>query len=131
MPGQDSRANSPEGTHTFVTFEFNIDNGAGTTEDDVFHVPRDLLITRVRRIYTEASDSSMGSATTKVGTTAGGAEIVASWTVTESQSIGAYENATLVERFVAAGGFICVRHTGIAATQVGKYKVQVEFVYVA
>lgn len=134
MPGLESKAynGSPFPVPMFVTFEFNIDNGSGTTLDDVFHVPRDILITRIRRVFTEASDSSMaGTPTTKVGTSAGGEQIVAASTVTDGASIGDYDNLTIIEKFVAAGGFICVRHTGIAATQVGKYKVQIEYVPVS
>jgi len=122
------RGTKNPGTASIIqTFEFDVDNGNGTTEDWVWSPRKDIYILNAYITYTEATDSSMGSPTVKIGTTAGGSQIVASFTIPESQSIGGYSELTIVEGFVAANGFVCVRHTGIASTQAGKYIVFLEY----
>jgi len=111
-----------------ISQEFNIDNGAGTTVDEmVAYFPTAVTIQGVYAVYTEATDSSMGAATLKVGTAAGGVQVVAAYTHLESQAIGTAKTMTLVESKFVGGTKLWVRHTGIAATQVGKYHVIVEY----
>ena len=108
--------------------EFNIDNGSGTTDDDILLVPKQAFKVRsVRAIYTEATDTSgAASANFKVGTAVGGAQICAATALQVSKAVGSYTDATIVSGDVAANGMIAVRHTGIAATEAGKYYVQIE-----
>ena len=120
----------PEQVQWFESVEFNIDNGNGTTVDDVWSIPGPILVVAVRAVYTEASDSSMGAPTFKVGTAVGGAQIVAATTLEESKSVGTYTDGAIVAGAgrVAANGILAVRHTGIATTQAGKYKVLIGYI---
>jgi hypothetical protein len=110
---------------------FNIDNGNGITIDDVLfaNLATAIRIVSIRPVYTEATDTSgVASATYKVGTTAGGAEICAATALDVSKAVGGYgAAATLVAEVVPAGGSLFCRHTGIAATEGGQYYVQVEY----
>lgn len=108
-----------------VSKEFNIDNGSGTTDDDLLLVPASqILIASAYVMYTEATDTAgAASATVQVGTTAGGVDIVAATALEVSKAIGAKTALTIASGVVEAGEFVFVRHTGIATTEVGKYKV--------
>lgn len=109
---------------------FNIDNGAGTTIDDVaFSLDQQVEIIAVRPVYTEATDTAgVASANFKVGTTAGGAEIVAATALDVSKAVGGYgAKAALVAPMVSANTTVFIRHTGIAATEAGQYYVQIEY----
>lgn len=111
-----------------VSKEFNVDNGAGTTDDDLLgYLPEDFTVVTVKRVYTEATDSSMGAPTTKVGTAVGGEQIVTAKTVPEGAAVSSVTDLTLVTDKFAGGQAIWVRHTGVATTQAGKYKVVVEY----
>lgn len=116
---------------TALSKEFNIDNGAATTDDDLFvHVPEGGRPISARLVFTEASDSSMSGATIQLGTTQGAQNIVAAVAISESKAVGAVQELTLASGVDDLGddGNIWARHTGIAATQVGKYKVAVDYV---
>lgn len=122
----------PRGNEKFqyiVSKEFNIDNGSGTTDDDLVLVPdKDIQIEHVRVFYTEATDTAgAASATVQIGTTAGGVDIVAATALAVSKAIGSVTALTIASGYVAAGEFVFVRHTGIAATEAGKYKVQIRY----
>lgn len=113
----------------YETQIFNIDNGSGTTIDDVFYCAHDTHIDSVYPVYTEATDTSgVASANYKIGTAAGGAQIVAATALEVLKSVGdAGTAATLVADRVAAGGTLFIRHTGIAATEAGQYKLRIEY----
>lgn len=108
---------------------FNIDNGSGTTDDDVILVPdRALVVLAVRAVYVEATDTSgAASANFKVGTAAGGEQIVAETALEVSKAVGSYTDGTIVAGAVAINGAIFARHTGIAATEAGQYYLQVAY----
>jgi len=108
--------------------EFNIDNGSGTTDDDyLLAVKQAFVIRSVRAVYSEATDTAgADSANFKVGTAAGGAQVVAATSLAVSKAVGTYTDATIVDGNVAANGMIAIRHTGIATTEAGKYYVQLE-----
>ena len=105
---------------------FNIDNGSGTTIDEILaSLPFAVKILDARVIYDEATDTSgVASANVKIGTAAGGAQIVAATALEVLKSVGDTLGLTLVEDEFAAGTEFFVRHTGIAATEAGKYTVQ-------
>jgi hypothetical protein len=112
------------------TKTFNIDNGSGTADNDVVlsNLPYDIYIEDVKAVYQEATDTSgAASANFKVGTSAGGEQIVASTALQVSKAVGSTTSATIVAKRVAAGGMVYVRHTGIAATEAGQYFVQVAY----
>jgi len=107
--------------------EFNIDNGAGTTDDDVLcNLPFECQVTDIRAIYTVATDSS-GSASSNfvVGVAAGGATISAATALEVSQAIGDTTSATIASSVLAANTTLWVRHTGVATTEAGNYRVQI------
>ena len=116
--------------NTVKSVEFNIDNGAGTTVDDVlFNFPYDVYLTDVRAVYTVATDTAgAASANFKLGVSAGGATLVAATALTAAKAIGGTTVATIVLDYVPANTTCWVRHTGVAATEVGNYYVQVSFI---
>lgn len=125
--GQDTYIN--RGNERFfyiVSKEFNIDNGSGTTDDDLVLVPdKDIEIEHARIYYTEATDTSgVASANVKIGTTAGGVDIVAATALAVSKAIGSTTAMVIASGYVAAGELVFIRHTGIATTEAGKYRVQ-------
>jgi hypothetical protein len=113
--------------NAITTQVFNIDNGSGTTVDEeVLCLPYPIEIMHARMIYHEATDTTgVATANCKIGTTAGGAEIVAATSCEVSKAIGSYTAMTLVATHVAANGTVYVRHTGRAATEAGQYRVQI------
>ncbi len=114
-----------------VSVEFNIDNGGGTTIDDIVLMPSTaIVVVAAHVVYTEATDSAgVASANVRIGTTAGGSQLVAQTALQVSKAIGSKTALTVVssDQIVAANGFINVRHTGVATTDPGKYKVVVEY----
>jgi len=109
---------------------FNIDNGAGTTDDDIMAVPTDgVTLVAARVVYVEATDAEgAAGANVKLGTTVGGAELVAATNLEVSKAVGTYTDLTFVTGAgaISANGMIAVRHTGIAAAEGGQYYVQLE-----
>lgn len=111
-----------------ISKEFNIDNGAGTTDDDVLcNLPFDCRVVSVRAIYTVATDTTgAASANFRVGVAAAGATIVGSTALEAAKAIGATTSGTVLAELLSANTTLWVRHTGVAATEVGNYRVQVE-----
>lgn len=130
MPKFNYVARGSQANRIYKTQVFNIDNGNGTTIDDVaFNLDQMVEIISVRPVYTEATDTAgVASANYKVGTTAGGAEIVTATALDVSKAVGGYgAKATLVSSLVPANTTVFVRHTGIVATEGGQYYVQIEY----
>jgi len=113
-----------------VSEEYNVDNGGGTTEDDIILVPdRAILIVQANLIFTEALGSGNAEgALFRMGTAVAGQEIVASVSLGNSQAVGSAKSLTIVSGVVAAGGMVAARHTGVATTVAGKYKAQIAYV---
>lgn len=116
-----------------VSKEFTIGNGAGTTDDDILFLSSDgCTVIAANVVYTVATDSAgAASANVKVGTAVGGAQVVNTTALQISKAAGSrtalvLETGTGVLN-IAANGFLAVRHTGVAATEAGKYKVVVEY----
>lgn len=109
--------------------EFNIDNGAGTTDDDVLiNLPFECRLISVRAIYTVATDTTgAASANFKLGVAAGGATLVAATALEVSKAIGATTSGTILVDLLPANTTLWVRHTGVASTEVGNYRVQVVY----
>lgn len=114
--------------HTAQSVWFNLDNGAGTTIDDVLLVP-DVAITilSAKIVYVDATSGTVAAGNVKVGTTVGGAEIVAATAYGNSATVGSTTALTLVNPKVAAGTMVSVRHTGVAATAAGQAFVQITY----
>lgn len=119
------------GAQRYITFRsktYNIDNGAGTTDDDLIfsNLPNDLYVIAIKAVYVEATDTAgAASANFKLGTTAGGTDIVAATALEASKAVGSTTSTTLAASTIAAGGALFCRHTGVAVTEVGQYYVQV------
>lgn len=114
----------------FRSKTFNIDNGSGTTDDDLIFSDLDVdaYVMHVRAVYIEATDTAgAASANFKLGTAAGGAQVVAATALEVSKAVGAATVASLVAgaNKIAAGGALFARHTGIAATEAGQYFLQI------
>lgn len=115
-------------TGTAKSVWFNLDNGAATTIDDVILRPAvPIVIEAVRAVYVDATTGTVAGANFKVGTTVGGAEIVAATAYENTKAVGTVTNGTIVAGAVAAGTPVCVRHTGIAATAAGQAYVEIEY----
>jgi hypothetical protein len=107
---------------------FNLDNGAGTTIDDVILRPAvAVTVTAARIVYVDATTGTVAAGNAKIGTTVGGAEIVAATAYENTKAVGTVTDMTIVSGSVAANGAVFVRHTGIAATAAGQAYVEIEF----
>lgn len=110
------------------TTPYNIDNGAGTTVDEVLSggFPFETIMVDVRAVYTEATDTTgAASANFKLGVAAGGATLVAATALEAAKAVGSYTLATPLAVPIPANTPIFNRHTGVASTEVGQYYVQV------
>lgn len=122
-----SPVNTP-GLNTARSEAFNIDNGAGTTIDAVLiRHPRPILIVACRIVYEDATVGTAAAGNAKVGTTVGGAEIVAATAYTNAATVGSTTAMTIVDGKVAAGTPVLVRHTGVAVTVAGEAVVECDY----
>src|SRR5262245_4913859 len=93
---------------------FNLDNGAGTTVDDViFFTTLAITITDVRAVYVDATTGTVAAGSFKVGTTLNGGEIAAATNYENAKAVGTFTTATIASGAVAANASIFVRHTGV------------------
>lgn len=114
--------------HMAVSQTFNLDNGAGTTIDDVMLRPSTAITIRVARIvYKDATSGTVAAGSITVGTTVAGAEIVAATNYENAKAVGTTTALALVSGAVAANTPVIVRHTGVAATQAGMAHVEIEY----
>lgn len=115
---------------TARSLAFNLDNGAGTTQDDVVLRPAAAItITAARIVYSDATSGTVAAGNARVGTTVGGSEIVAATAYGNAATVGSTTAMTIVSGAVAAGTPIIVRHTGVAATQAGFAYVELDWDY--
>lgn len=107
---------------------FDLDNGAGTTVDEVVLRPAvAITITAARIVYTEATTGTVAAGNAKIGTTVAGAEIVAATAYGNAAAVGTVTPMVIVAGAVPAGTPVIVRHTGVAATQAGRAFVEIEY----
>jgi hypothetical protein len=107
---------------------FNIDNGSGTTIDDVILVPStNITITSARIVYVDATTGTVAAGNAKIGITVGGAEVVAATAYENTKAVGTTTAMTIVAGAVTSGTPVFVRHTGIAATAAGQAYVEIEY----
>lgn len=122
--------NSPA-TMTVRSEAFNLDNGSGTTIDAVLIRPaRAIVITACRIVYEDATTGTVAGGSAKVGTTVGGAEIVAATNYENTKAVGTTTAMTIVLGFVPSGTPVLVRHTGVAVTNAGEAVVECDYHYV-
>ncbi len=113
---------------------FNLDNGAGTTIDDVIlYSAQAISIKAARIVYVDATTGTVAGGTAGIGTTVAGVELVAATAYENTKAVGVATPMTLkaAASFVAANTPIIVRHTGVAVTQAGQAVVEIEFVVLA
>lgn len=111
---------------------FNLDNGDGTTIDDVLiRAGQALTILAARVVYVDATSGTVAAGNVSIGTTAGGEEIVAVTAYENSKAVGTATQLTLKATGikVAANTPVMVRHTGVAATAAGQVYVEIEFTF--
>lgn len=107
---------------------FDLDNGAGTTVDEVVLRPAvPITITAARIVYMDATTGTVAAGNAKIGTTVGGAEIVAATAYENAKAVGTVTAMVIVAGAVAADAPVIVRHTGVAATQAGRAVVEIEY----
>jgi hypothetical protein len=115
-------------THIAVSRIFDIDNGDGTTVDDALLIhPYAITIVSARVLYTTATTGTVAAATVQVGTTVDGEQIVAATALANTKAVGTTTSLTIVSGAVPANTMVTVRHTGIAATAAGEYRVILEY----
>lgn len=113
---------------------FNLDNGSGTTVDDILlYVSQPISIKAARIVYVDATTGTVAGGNAKIGTTVGGDELVAATAYGNTATVGSVTAMTLTAAAarVAASTMISVRHTGVAATQAGQAYVEIEYVVLA
>lgn len=113
------------------TVWFNLDNGSGTTVDDILlYSAQAISIRSARIVYVDATAGTVAAGTAQIGTTVGGTELVAATNYENSKTVGAVTAMTLTAAAtrVAANTMVSVRHTGVAATQAGQAYVEIEYV---
>lgn len=109
---------------------FNLDNGNGTTIDDVvLRHSQAISIKAARVVYVDATSGTVAGGTVGIGTTVSGVELVAATAYENTKAVGTTTALTLTAAAarVAAGTPIIVRHTGVAATQAGQAVVEIEY----
>ena len=107
---------------------FNIDNGAGTTIDDVImKMSRALTLTAARIVYVEEATGTVAAGSVQLGTTVGGDDIALAHNYVNGKAIGTSDGITLAATALAANQSLHVRHVGVAATQAGRAYVEVEY----
>lgn len=117
-----------QNTQTVTTQWFNLDNGNGTTIDDVLLVPtKAITLLSAKAVYVDATTGTVAAGNWKIGTAVGGAEVVAATAYENTKTVGTTTAGTLLITDIAAGQALFVRHTGVAATQAGQAFVQLEY----
>lgn len=108
---------------------FNLDNGAGTTIDDVIARPAHAFFPVAARIvYSDATSGTVAAGNATIGTTVAGAELVAATAYGDAKAVGTTTALTLVTLAKqAAGTPVIVRHTGVATTQAGYAYVEFDY----
>jgi hypothetical protein len=113
---------------------FNLDNGAGTTIDDVIlRHSQAVSVKAARIVYVDATTGTVAAGTAGIGTTVAGVELVAATAYENTKAVGT-TTAMVVKAagaFVAAGTPIIVRHTGVAITQAGQSVIEIEYTVLA
>lgn len=127
LDGTNARAIAKTRLHARSVW-FNLDNGAGTTIDDVVIRPTAAItITAARIVYVDATTGTVAGGTAQIGTTVAGAEIGAATNYENTKAVGTTTAMTIVSGAVAAGTPVIVRHTGVAVTQAGQAVVEIEY----
>lgn len=110
---------------------FNLDNGAGTTIDDVIlRHSQAISIKAARIVYVDATTGTVAAGTAGIGTTVAGVELVAATNYENTKAVGTTTAMTLkaAASFIAAGTPIIVRHTGVAVTNAGQAVCEIEYI---
>lgn len=126
-------ADSQKRVHTRRSMTFDIDNGSGTTRDDVMQFKGAVTIVAARIVYVGTTSGTVAGASVSLGTTLGGVDIVAAVNLGNAQPAGTVTDLTVLTAAdvnkIAADGKLFIRHTGIASTAAGEYIVEVDYTY--
>lgn len=119
--------NAP-GLRTAKSTWFNLDNGAGTTIDDVLiRATRPIRIVACRAVYVDATTGTVAGGSWQVGTTLGGTDVVAATNYENTKAVGTATAGTVLAGAIAANASVFVRHTGVAITQAGQAYVECDY----
>lgn len=114
--------------HVARSRPFDLDNGSGTTVDDtILRHSQAITIIAARIVYTGATTGTVAAGNAKIGTSVGGAEIVAATAYGNTKAVGTTTAMVLASSAVAADTPVIVRHTGVASTVAGEAYVEVEY----
>jgi len=107
---------------------FNIDNGAAATIDEALlcHSRRVTLLSAYV-LYSGATTGTVAAATVGLGVAVGGVTVAAATALENAKAIGSKTALTLLITQLPANTPLIVRHTGIAATAAGEYRLVVEY----
>ncbi|MFN0196912.1 MAG: hypothetical protein ACKVT0_09200 [Planctomycetaceae bacterium] len=119
------------GRLTLGSQAFDLDNGAGTTVDELMFVPlKAIKPLGAYAAYSGATTGTVAAGNFKIGTTVGGGEVVAATAYENAKTVGTVTVAALASAAVIpAGTPIWIRHTGVAAVQAGLAQIVFEFAY--
>lgn len=114
---------------TVKSQSFDLDNGAGTTVDEVIaRFPFAVTVRAARIVYDDATTGTVAAGSATCGTTVGGSSIFGATSYENTKAVGTTTAVSLgVGTSVPAGTPIIVRHTGVAATQAGKAHVEIDY----
>lgn len=117
-----------QGLRTAKSVWFNLDNGAGTTIDDVLvRATRPIRIVACRAVYVDATTGTVAAGTFSVGTTVGGVDIVIATAYENTKAVGTSTAGVIVAGAVAANSAVFVRHTGVATTAAGQAYIECDY----
>lgn len=116
------------GRQTVASKIFDIDNGNGTTIDDaILLCSKSIRLLAAYVLYTTATAGTVAAATIQLGVAVAGSTVIAATALENAKAVGAKTDLTLLVRDIAAGTPLIARHTGIAATVAGEYRLVVEY----
>jgi hypothetical protein len=116
------------GRQKAVSAIFNADNGAGVTVDDaILRCQKPIKLLAVYALYTTETSGTIAAATIQLGVAVAGATIVAATALENTKGIGTVTSLTLLITDIAANTPLIARHTGVATTAAGEYRLVLEY----
>lgn len=107
----------------------NIDDGEGNFDYLLLMPSTAITVTKVRVVYEHATSGTIDTGALKVGTAAGGEQIVASVALESNKPVGYYKDLTIVSGAVAANAGVWFRFAGEATTVAGMFHLEIEYTF--
>lgn len=113
---------------TLKSSSFDLDNGAGTTIDEILcKMPFAITLRAARVVYDDAQTGTVAAGNIKLGGSVGDGAYIAATSYENTKAVGTSTACTILTSAVAADQALFVRHTGVAATQAGKAHLEVDY----